>query len=71
MEFPLREAYRLELDSLKERLSAGGLELLDDGFEEGTEEWDEEDCQGIEPIMCWWGVWAWPQDDPRCMSCMA
>lgn len=55
IELPLREAYLPQVEEMRARLREGGLELLDEGVEVGSEDWDG----GASEVTCWWGVWGW------------
>lgn len=60
VELPLRECYQAEIHDFLARMADRGLELIEEGEEVGTEDW--EDLRGEEEramVKCWWGIWRW------------
>ena len=55
VEMPLRRGYVLEREEFRERMLACGLQVVDEGWEAGRDDW-EGDGGGFD---CWWAVWAW------------
>jgi predicted nicotinamide N-methyase len=58
VELPLRKAYLPEVQALKDGLRNVGLGLLENGVEEGLDDWIDKDGQRA-VVRCWWGVWGW------------
>lgn len=56
LELPLRPGYEQERAMLKSKLGGIGLEISQEGFECGTEDWQTESGHQVE-VECWWAVW--------------
>lgn len=56
VEFPLREAYMPELSDFKERMTAIGLFIVEEGEESGYDDWGAEGRRS--EVRCWWSVWS-------------
>lgn len=57
IEMPLREAYGPERDDLRAQMKAIGLVLLEDGEENGYDDWSSGNDEDLIEVHCWWSVW--------------
>lgn len=57
VEFPYREAYLPEIADFRARMAECGLQMMDEGEEEGYDDWggSSEDRDGL--VTCWWSCW--------------
>ena len=53
VELPLRDAYLLEIADLRQKLGAADFVLLEEGREEGFDEWGDRSAT----VTCWWSQW--------------
>jgi predicted nicotinamide N-methyase len=56
VELPLREGYHQERESLKTKLGEICLEIAEEGYEFGQEDWQGTLGEQIE-VECWWALW--------------
>ncbi|KAH7391099.1 VPS28 protein-domain-containing protein [Phaeosphaeria sp. MPI-PUGE-AT-0046c] len=63
VEFPYRDAYLPEIKTFKDCMMKLGLYVLEEGEEEGYDDWGAPDThRGQEDearVICWWSIWAW------------
>jgi D-xylulose reductase len=59
VEFPLRDAYLPEVEDFRQRMTALGLHILEEGEERGYDDWGspEEDDDEAGLVRCWWSCW--------------
>jgi predicted nicotinamide N-methyase len=55
VEFPVREAYKPEIEKFRELMVEKGLDLVKEGDDVGYDDWDD----GAKEVVCWWGIWGW------------
>lgn len=58
IELPLRAAYLTDVEELKRRMASIGLDLLEQGEEDGVDDWGSNEGEDQAIVRCWWGVWA-------------
>ena len=56
VELPLRDGYQPEREDLKNKLVDIGLEIAEEGYEFGPEDWQGKLGEQTE-VECWWAVW--------------
>ena len=56
VELPLRAGYHQERESLEAKLDKIGLEVAEEGYEFGQEDWQSTLGEQIE-VECWWALW--------------
>jgi predicted nicotinamide N-methyase len=61
VEVPIRERAGGLVEMLKEEMKARGLQLRNEGQEEGWEEMGSEEGR----VRCWWAVWEWGDGQMR------
>ena len=59
VELPLRPGSTYPSE-FKQKMKSAGFELLEDGKENGYDDWEASCWEGIE-VTCWYSVWAWTQ----------
>ena len=59
IELPLREAYAPERRDLRDRMSAQGLVILDEGEEVGYDDWASGGGNELTEVRCRFAVWGW------------
>ncbi|KAI4240208.1 MAG: hypothetical protein L6R40_005237 [Gallowayella cf. fulva] len=60
IELPMREAYAPQINELKSRMEALGLEIQLEDVENGLEDWEgAHRGTGRTEVECWWAVWRW------------
>lgn len=63
VEFPYRDAYLPEIKTFKDRMTKLGLHILEQGEEQGYDDWGDAGTQWGEDdgalVTCWWSIWAW------------
>lgn len=66
VEFPYRDAYLPQIKDFRQRMSDIGLEIVDQGEENGFDDWQsstnygaDEDEDDAVIVTCWWSCWAW------------
>ena len=58
IELPLRDKATESMgDTLRQLMAEEQLELLDQGTEEGYDDWEDHGERAV--VRCWWGVWRW------------
>lgn len=57
VEMPLREAYSLERDSFRAHMAEIGLIIVEDGEENGFDDWTSGKEEELTEVHCWWSVW--------------
>jgi predicted nicotinamide N-methyase len=57
IELPLREAYKPEIEDLRQRLLDIGLVLKEQGEESGRDDWGAGRNEEPKLVNCWWGVY--------------
>ena len=58
VELPLRESYTTEVYDFQHRMLSNGFQLLSQGKEVGTEDWQTTSGERVQ-VECWWGIWKW------------
>ncbi len=56
VELPLRDGYHQERESLKTKLVDIGLEIAEEGYEFGPEDWQGRWGEQAQ-VECWWSLW--------------
>jgi predicted nicotinamide N-methyase len=68
VEFPYRDAYLPEIKTFRDRMTRFGLHILDEGEEEGYDDWGLTGANGDQNedavVTCWWSVWRRRTSDP-------
>lgn len=66
VEFPYRDAYLPQISDFRQRMMDIGLEIVDQGEENGYDDWgsstahgEDEDEDDSALVTCWWSCWAW------------
>ncbi|KAH9863665.1 hypothetical protein J1614_009597 [Plenodomus biglobosus] len=68
VEFPYRDAYLPQISDFRQRMMDIGLEIVDQGEENGYDDWgssadhgedEDEDEDDTALVTCWWSCWAW------------
>lgn len=63
VEFPYRDAYLPEIKTFKDRMTELGLRILEEGEEEGYDDWGDAGTQWGQDdgalVTCWWSIWSW------------
>jgi predicted nicotinamide N-methyase len=57
VEFPYRDAYLPEIANFRERMTAVGLQILDEGEEKGYDDWGDACKDDDALVTCWWSCW--------------
>lgn len=61
VEFPYRDAYLPEIATFRDRMSGLSLEILEEGEENGYDDWGSNDANGDPDedfvVTCWWSIW--------------
>ncbi|KAG8533958.1 uncharacterized protein KY384_001700 [Bacidia gigantensis] len=58
---PFRSMDRDYHGDLRKELTLRGLEVVEQGEEEGVEDWQEWNTEGQLLVRCWWAVWGWAE----------
>lgn len=62
VEFPYRDAYLPQIQDFRQRMSSIGLQIVDEGEEQGLDDWghsgtfQKSDESAL--VTCWWSCWA-------------
>lgn len=61
IEFPYRQAYLPEIKDFRQRMEGIGLHVLEEGEEQGYDDWSRSDANGHQDetalVTCWWACW--------------
>lgn len=64
VEFPYRDAYLPEIRVFRERMTQLGLHIVEEGEEEGYDDWGASGTLGDPDddnvVTCWWSIWGRP-----------
>lgn len=63
IEMPLRDGYQQEREDLTCKLVDIGLEIAEEGYECGPEDWQGKMGEQIE-VECWWSLWQYQASAP-------
>jgi predicted nicotinamide N-methyase len=63
VEFPYRDAYLPEIKTFRDRMEKLGLQIHEEGEEEGYDDWGSLSSNRASDdearVRCWWSVWGW------------
>jgi len=65
IQLPRRPRFEAELESFSSELQRLGLEILEQGDEEGKEDWGNSEDEALVPVICWWSLWRWGKSNPK------
>ncbi|KAL6706444.1 Protein-lysine N-methyltransferase rrg1 [Coniothyrium glycines] len=61
VEFPYRDAYLPQIQDFRQRMTEIGLQILEEGEEEGFDDWGHSGTQQHSDddalVKCWWSIW--------------
>lgn len=61
VEMPLRVGYEGERADFRDRMQGIGLEVVEEGEEEGRDDWGGPGGEEGK-VRCWWSVWGWKEE---------